>query len=232
MSYIKEIVCLANSRKLSGRCIAGREVSSRGFGAWIRPVSDRSSQEIAEREQRYEDGNVPRVSDLVGIKMTRPQPQSYQQENHLITGESCWSKRGRCSWRDLQAAVEDPAGPLWLNGTSSSNGLNDRVSEAQAQGLLRSLYLVRPEWLVLSAESKWTHSGPRPSVRAHFQICDHRYSLVVTDPFIEGHFPVRGDGEIGLDDALLCLSLGEVFQGFAYKLVASVITQKRLERAA
>ncbi|MGH7707024.1 MAG: dual OB domain-containing protein, partial [Vulcanimicrobiaceae bacterium] len=37
---LKRIVCLANSRKLQGRCVAGRELQKNGPGAWIRPVSD------------------------------------------------------------------------------------------------------------------------------------------------------------------------------------------------
>ncbi len=192
-------------------------------------MSDRPSQEISKQERCYWDGDDPRVLDVVEVKMIRPQPQHHQRENHLIDHMSYWWNQGSCSWGRLLAAVEDPAGPLWLNGTSSSNGLNDRVPEAQANGLLRSLWVVRPEGLVLTGEGKWTDSGPRPSVRAHFHLCGHRYSLVVTDPFIEDHFLARGDGEIRRDDALLCLSLGELYRGFAYKLVASVITQRRLE---
>lgn len=122
MSYTKTIVCLANSRKPpSGRCVAGREVTSAGFGAWIRPVSARSSQEISEEERRYQDGKDPRVLDIIAIEMTRPQPQHHHEENHLIDDGYYWTKRGTVLWRDLQGAVEDPAGPLWLNGRSRAS---------------------------------------------------------------------------------------------------------------
>jgi hypothetical protein len=42
---IKRLVCLANSRKSGGRCIAGRELLTGNLGEWIRPVSDRKNEE-------------------------------------------------------------------------------------------------------------------------------------------------------------------------------------------
>ena len=42
-----EIVCLANSRKISGRCIAGKIISEK---RWIRPISSRDSEEISEED--------------------------------------------------------------------------------------------------------------------------------------------------------------------------------------
>jgi hypothetical protein len=58
-----------------------------------------------------------------------------------------------------------------------------------------------------------------------FDLCGHSYKLGVTDPRVECHFLNRADGDTPLDDALICVSLGEVFHGFAYKLAASVIRQ-------
>ncbi len=224
--YTKKIVCLANSRKPpSGRCVAGREVTGKGFGDWIRPVSARPTQEISLEERRYEDGRDPRLLDIIAIEMKSPQPQHHQQENHLIDADCYWVKQGAISWQDLQGAVEDPAGPLWLNGQSSYNGENDRVLEGSVDGLSRSLYLVRPEQLRLVVASEGGDFGPpRRRVRARFNLCGYSYCIVATDPSTESDFLARNNGEYQVPEALLCVSLGEVFHGYAYKLAAAVFT--------
>lgn len=225
--YTKRIVCLANSRKPpSGRCVAGRELAGAGFGDWIRPVSARVTQEVSLEERRYENGQDPRLLDIIAVEMKNPQPQRHQKENHLIDADYYWVKEGAISWQILQAAVEAPAGPLWLNGDSSYHGENDRVPENSLDGLSRSLYLVRPEQLRLVVASEGgSFVPPRRRVRARFTLCGHSYCIVVTEPSTESEFLARNNGEYPVSDALLCISLGEVFHGFAYKLAASVITQ-------
>jgi len=83
-------------------------------------VSARSAREISEEERRYEDGEDPRVLDIIEIEMSRPQPQNHQQENHLIDDGHYWAKRGVVSWADLERLVEDPAGPSGSMGTRAS----------------------------------------------------------------------------------------------------------------
>lgn len=82
MPVKKRIVCLANSRKLSGRCIAGKELVEPR--RWIRPVSVREHEEVSEYERQYEDGSDPRVLDIFDVELLEPRPRTYQQENWLL----------------------------------------------------------------------------------------------------------------------------------------------------
>jgi len=81
VATVKRIVCLANSRKLNGRCIAGKELLGGRSVGWIRPVSAREHEEVSEYERQYEDGSDPQVLDIIDVSLLDPRPKSYQQEN-------------------------------------------------------------------------------------------------------------------------------------------------------
>lgn len=72
----KKILCLANSRKRGGRCIAGRELLADSPGPWIRPVSDREHEEVSEEERQFEDGSEPKVLDVIVVRLIAPHPMS------------------------------------------------------------------------------------------------------------------------------------------------------------
>ncbi len=61
-------------------------------------------------------------------------------------------------------------------------------------------------------------------VRARFKVKGHRYCFSVTDPKVESVALKGEDGESPIPEALLCVSLGEIWNGAAYKLVAAIIT--------
>ncbi|MBN1105396.1 MAG: DNA helicase RecQ [Deltaproteobacteria bacterium] len=50
LPHTREIVCLANSRKFSGRCIAGKEIISGRIGQWVRPVGHNETGALSAKE--------------------------------------------------------------------------------------------------------------------------------------------------------------------------------------
>ncbi|MGA8367929.1 MAG: hypothetical protein WB716_11490 [Candidatus Acidiferrales bacterium] len=163
--------------------------------------------------------------DIIKIRMIDHVPHGHQSENHLIDAEYTWVKVGRATWQDLDAAVDEFPGALWIDGDNSYNGLNDRVSEAQASTCHNSLMLLQPEKLVVTVAVEGAEfDNPRRKIRAHFTCGGRRYILAVTDPVIEEHYRAKKNGEYPIKKARLCVSLGGPYEGYCYKLVAGIIT--------
>ncbi|MGH9498531.1 MAG: dual OB domain-containing protein [Terriglobales bacterium] len=226
MPYRKTIVCLANSRKMSGRCIAGKEIDDRRcLGGWIRPVSDRPTQEISEEERQFKRGGDPKLLDIIQIEMLESRPHAPQLENHLINPRSYWVNEGKATWDEVKSATDEVHGALWINGSSSYNGTNDRIPEARAACLSSSLLLIEPEDLVISVAVEGADfNNPKRKVRAQFKLNNESYVIAVTDPIATREYLAKDDGEYAVDVALLCVSIGEPYQGNCYKLAAAVIT--------
>lgn len=227
MPVTKRIVCLANSRKLAGRSIAGREWAGERPGGWIRPVSKRDGQEVSEYERQYQDGSDPRVLDVIDVplvkQMSASQGETWQSENWLLDEEQYWRKVGSYSWFDLPTLV-DEAAPLWLDGFNTYQGRNDRIPmDAMAQ-VSDSLRLVEVDDLVLSVFAPGEAFGNRKRrVQGRFRHAGQQYALWVTDPVYERNYLAKLDGEYRLERCFLTISLGEPFDGFCYKLIAAVI---------
>jgi hypothetical protein len=217
----KKIICLANSRKITARCIAGKDVDD---GSWVRPVSNRETHEISEEDRRYEDGSTAKVLDIITIPCIEMQPQGHQPENVLIDDRYYWVKEGEVTFEELEEYVED--GPLpWAND-STYGKINDRVPEAQLNPQQGSLRLIFVDNVRIKVETKTLYGSAieKRVVRAAFQHHGTRYCIDVTDPVIETRYLQRGIGEYLVGEAYLCLSLGELFHGYAYKLVCAIIT--------
>ncbi len=221
MPYTKRIVCLANSRKLQGRCIAGKEITAEGFGKWIRPISSQENGELWHTHMRCQDGQAPNLLDVISISFKGRKPHGYQIENHLIDEAKRWQRVEKIALSDLPALC-DPVDTLWVNGFHSQNGINDRVPLDIAERELRSsLLLIRPSRLTVSVAQEYNSR----KARAYFFFNSTAYRLAVTDPAAESLFLAQEDGEypISRRNVYLCASLGEPYRGFTYKLVAAII---------
>jgi len=225
---LKRILCLANSRKLSGRCLAGREIVNDQPGPWIRPVSAREHQEVSEQERDYDDGSDPIVLDIIDVPLIEARPHQYQQENWLLDPNFYWHKAGRSNWTDLQAYLE-PHGSLWTNGYSSYSGLNDRVDSKDSDVLHSSLRLIHVDTVIVEVSRPGVSFGnQKRKVRGQFEHAGTHYNLGVTDPVYEKRYRALPDGRHQLGEACLTISLGEPFEGYCYKLIAAVIERSRV----
>src|SRR5579864_5584579 len=81
-----DILCLANSYKRRGRCIAGLRLDG---GGWIRPVARTPNGELYPEHFVLPDGSSPRVLDVVRVPLEGPEPSAHQPENWLV-GDRPW----------------------------------------------------------------------------------------------------------------------------------------------
>ena len=154
------------------------------------------------------------------------QPLSHQRENHVIDPDSYWKKQGRLPWEDIQAWIDTP-NTLWNLGQRSYSGLNNRVATGQENGT--SLYLISVERLRLLVGRKTPeYPDSKRAVRGEFVYRGTNYRMDVTDPVVESKYLLQADGQYDILRPVLCISLGDPYKGYFYKLIAAVLYPERL----
>ena len=220
---VKRILCLANSRKRGGRCVAGKELRPDGrAGGWVRPVSAREDEEVSPQERCYADGGDPQVLDVIDVPLLNPRPKTYQRENWLLDPGRRWAKVTRVAWNDLQTMI-DRDEPLWTNGDSTRSGHNDRVPLAETAVIKDSLRLIRVDTLTVTVSEPSRPSADFPILRGSFRYHGDDYCFRITDPESESGALNLPYGEYRVGERYLTVSLGEPFEGHAYKLIATII---------
>ena len=223
---IKTFVVLASSRKYGGYCIAGKEWADGRIGSWIRPVSRRANGELTEEEVRMSNKKLPGCMDIVEVEIQCPSHHAYQKENFFAVEKQPWMWQWKLPDAALAKLLDHPDN-LWLEGFSSTNGLNDRVpEEIVVNNDAPSLYLIQPDnFSILVTDDLYG----RKKVTARFTYRGEPYLLSVTDMMIEREYLMKPQDEYPLDNKniYLTISLGEPFNGFCYKLIAAVMMQNR-----
>jgi len=191
----------------------------------VRPVSDRPSEEVSERERQYEDGSDPQVLDIVDVPLLKPNPKAFQSENWLLDPKTYWAKHGELKWSRL-ATFADPAGPLWINGRSTYNGINDEMPLEAANKLNSSLKLIHVTSMELKVFApKQAFGDSKRRVQGSFQLAKQKYALWVTDPRWEKEYLAMDNGDYAIGGSYLTISVGESFKGCCYKLIAAIISK-------
>jgi len=225
----KRIIFLANSKKYNGKCVAGKELST---GEWVRPISRRISGEISQHEECLNEECMqyktfcncfksPQMLDVLDVKVLKKTSYNHQTENYIIS-RIRWEKVGEVDFYDLEDYLDNDKGDLWYLGSSTYNGLNDRVPLEYIENYHDSLRLIEPETFKVVV----THEYNRDVVRAKFQFLNKHYAIKVTDPILEEFYLSSGKSEYRYRgrNVRICISLAETpYQGFFYKLVAGII---------
>ena len=216
---VKRIVCLANSNKPGGSCVAGKELLANGsVGEWIRPVSGRGSGAVSRHEQQYENGSAPQLLDVIDIPVLDAKPKDHQQENWLLDSRCRWTRIRKANSAELVQML-DPVSPLWIDGYGN---MHDRIPVTLACALEDSLRLIKVD--------SWDIEVSEQGVKGHFRYVMKDYGLRITDPAYKSYKQLR-EGSHPIGESYLTISLGEPFQSSytgswdCYKLIAAVVTE-------
>lgn len=230
MAVVKRMVCLANSRKPGGTCVAGRVVSNEGIMDWIRPVSSRPGEAVVGKECQYADGGEPLPLDIIDVPVLKPAPHDCQTENWLLDSSRRWSKVAAADLALLMQCLDDPE-TIWTNGFSTRDGENDQIPLDKADLLPNSLMLVRVPWIKLYVYEGSRDHGLR--VRGWFPHHGQMYGLRVTDVQVEQKLFTQDVRLHGMGESFLTISLTEPFRKAddsqtRHKVIAAIIDGSRL----
>lgn len=214
----KMFICLANSKKYGGRCLAGIEACRDESGTlqiirdtndlpkWIRPVSHSAYGEIPEKLVKH-----LRLCDLVSFEMETACPIEFQRENVFFLGFT-FEKTGNINLKiNNLVQLVDTRESLLGNCRKS-------LSSSEIAILDHSIVLIRTE----SASVRLYEIGAT-HLRMIFYYQDTEYDLPVTDI----DFYLQWIDTPGLLSSkmhlFLCISLSREKEGYYYKLVAGVL---------
>jgi len=222
----KKIVCLANSFRPGGSCVAGIEIVNGQYGDWIRPISHRANEAISDFEKTYADGTRLALLDVIEISFDAHRPEHHQTENWLISRGVKWRKLRTASRDELLGAVIPQTAPLWLPAQSTNRGLNDKIATDVAQNFTCSLALIKPETADVEVSvNRYNPDNPKTEIWVEFSWSGIDHKMKLTDPVQFERFKTGGGGCHRLKNPFLCISLAEVWEQnqSASMLVAGLI---------
>lgn len=201
-----QILCLANSWKEGGRCLAGIEIST---GRWIRPISDSTHGQLNSNLLSIVDGNIRReirALDVIEIGDLERRPEVGQPENYLMRSNQIFIV-SKVESHFLNSFVENRDFLLY--------GRTGMVNVVDAPHVTSSLTLIRVE----NPEFRLNPNNSR-QLRVKFTLAEIGYDLPVTDaaPWVDS--AKLNPAKYSTGTWFFTVSLGVPFNKLMYKLVA------------
>lgn len=210
---VTRFVCLANSLKEGGRCVAGIELDANhhpvfcnGLPKWIRPVCPTDHGEIPIQHTIAFD-----LLDILEMNVTGSKAQGYQSEN--VDFEPPFTKVGVFGLPCL-APLCDQRNTIFGNHGKA-------ISVESISALDHSLVLLRTKHLHVEFRKSESRKN-KPQLRAGFEHHGILYDLPVTDPIFRERIIDNPYMLEDIDTIYLCVSIGIAWEGWHYKLVAGV----------
>jgi hypothetical protein len=206
------IVCLANSYKHQGRCIAGIDID---IGKWVRPVPKSRDAIYSERFVDSEESNEPKLLDLLEIPIGDCAPDKGCQPENRYLAQGVWRRIRRLSISEVEQYIENT--PRLLHNRQSK--VDPEIFEKMPRSQWKSLQLIcvtNPDFGL----------NPWRKKRCIFTYSGTPYELKVTDPIIIAKME---NGDNISNECLLTISMATPYKPpsyekpYCWKMVAAVI---------
>ena len=221
----KYFICLANSYKHGGRCIAGIEVVPQSDGSlgivrhddgrprWIRPVSMSANGEIPNHlAESFKIFSLVKLTDVESCP-----DNAHTEDVHCTRMEICPFELSPTKEFLNQLIDTQHKAVFYFRGKSIPTTIIDRLDY--------SLMLIHPD----NACAYCDEGRENSKYRMKFTYNGSNYDFPITDPVFLEQFKKSPDSYADLDGVYLVLSLGIAFEGFHYKLVATVLIPNDLD---
>ena len=208
-------VCLANSFKEGGRCVAGialdennNPILENGNPKWVRPICNTTHGEIPI----HLVANV-NILDIIEIEvLSHPDLNSYQSENVLYE-ESSFHLIGSYNKNNLNI--------LYASNHLIFGNRGKAISEDDINRHNHSLMFIKTT--DFEAYQKTYADNPKPQIRMNFTYCGNQYDFPVTDPVFLKKYQTNPDLVNTYSQIDMTLSIGVEHKGWYYKLIAGII---------
>ncbi len=213
------IICLANSFKHHGRCVAGIEIlltsngytivkNEWGIPKWIRPVSRNDAGEISTSLAK--DFHI---FDILAISDATCCPEGSHQENVFYTTLANTGMAIAEEVGNLDAMCDRYHKEIFFNHWKA-------IPHADFYNGNYSLMLIVPKSVNIFQDETFTRY---PKFRATFKYRSVSYNLPITDPQYTERLKINPDLQGDRSNLYFVLSLGIDHEDWHYKLIACVI---------
>lgn len=210
-----KIICLANSKKFSERCVAGIEVvkSDNGYKMctenstpkWIRPITKNTHGEFPTQLAE----NL-KLLDVIEFKIIEPCPSGYQSENVYFADDSI-KKTGeiQLSSKNLDTLAHNTSLLFTNKGKAVHADVIDTIEY--------SLILIKP------SNYRVFIKPDNNQLRMKFHYNSVEYDLPITDIKFEENFRRNGKMLDSMKNVYLTISLAVIHNNWHSKLIAGII---------
>lgn len=211
------IVCLANSFKEGGRCLAGIEINAdntpvmqKNRPKWIRPVCTTEHEEVPT----HLVANM-NLLDIIEFDSFEAVGEGHQSEN-IRFKESSLNVISNLKKEALVNMTDNDRFHIIFGNRGKA------VAQDAIEHLNHSLILINTDVFEIN-EKVYEDNPDKPQIRLSFRYRGNLYDLPVTDPVFLHRLKSNPNVLEDITQIYLVLSLGGVHNDWYYKLIAGII---------